>query len=95
MPFDNLMKLTVHKLTIFLRKPKAEQFPITSSHQTENSFIHVRTNMQVLEYRQRNLQRFQTFISLDSFSSGKKTPQHEASSRCSFYHLGFNGCNCA
>lgn len=72
MPFDNIMKLTVHKLTTFLRKPKAEQFPITSSHQTENSFIHVRTNMQVLEYRQRNLQRFQTFISLDSFSSVKK-----------------------
>ena len=95
MPFDNIMKLTVHKLTIFLRKPKAEQFPITSSHQTENSFIHVRTNMQVLEYRQRNLQRFQTIISLDSFSSVKKTPQHEASSRCSFYHLGFYGCNCA
>ena len=55
MPFDNIMKLTVHKLTIFLRKPKAEQFPITSSQQTENSFIHVRTNMQVLGYRQRNL----------------------------------------
>lgn len=50
MPFDNIMKLTVHKLTIFLRKPKAEQFPITSSHQTENSFIHVRTYVRTYEH---------------------------------------------